>query len=204
MRDLHDGLGGQLVSIVALSERGDASAPVGDAARAALKDLRLVIDSMDDIGGDLMLALGSWRDRAAAQLRPHGIVLDWRATPPGLPVHPELRPWHVIQIVRILDEAVTNAVKHAEARRVTVSIETLSDTSSSGCGCITVEDDGKGFPPASGDAAAVERPAARGLRNMRSRAAKCGAAFELVSGAGGTSVRLTLPRRFPDSDAVAG
>jgi signal transduction histidine kinase len=200
MRDLHDGLGGQLVSIVALSERGDASAPVGDAARAALKDLRLVIDSMDDIGGDLMLALGSWRDRATAQLRPHGIALDWWATPPGLPVHPELRPWHVIQIVRILDEAVTNAVKHAEARRITVSIETLSDTSSSGCGCITVKDDGKGFP----SAAAVERQAARGLRNMRSRAARCGATFELVSGAGGTSVRLTLPRRFPESDAVAG
>lgn len=40
MRDLHDGLGGQLVSIVALSERGHAGAPIGDAARAALKDLR--------------------------------------------------------------------------------------------------------------------------------------------------------------------
>src|SRR5882757_8647505 len=140
MRDLHDGLGGQLVSIVALSERGEGGASVGDAARAALKDLRLVIDSMDDIGGDLMLALGSWRDRAAAQLRPHGIALDWRATPPGLPVHPELRPWHVIQIVRILDEAVTNAVKHAEARRVTVSIETLTDASGASSGCITVAD----------------------------------------------------------------
>src|SRR5207253_1801941 len=67
MRDLHDGLGGQLVSIVALSERGNGSAGIGDAARAALKDLRLVIDSMDDIGGDLMLALGSWRERAMAQ-----------------------------------------------------------------------------------------------------------------------------------------
>jgi hypothetical protein len=48
---------------------------------------------MDDIGGDLMLALGSWRERAMAQLRPHDIALDWRAvTPQGLPVHPELRP----------------------------------------------------------------------------------------------------------------
>ena len=77
MRDLHDGLGGQLVSIVALSERGNAGAPIGEAARAALKDLRLVIDSMDDIGGDLMLALGSWRERAMAQLRPHDIALEW-------------------------------------------------------------------------------------------------------------------------------
>ena len=126
MRDLHDGLGGQLVSIVALSERGNAGAGIGDAARAALKDLRLVIDSMDDIGGDLMLALGSWRERVTAQLRPHDIALAWRAVDPqGLPVHPELRPWHVIQIIRLLDEAVTNAVKHAGARRITVSIETL-------------------------------------------------------------------------------
>jgi len=58
------------------------------------------------------------------QLRPHDIALDWHAlTPQGLPVHPELRPWHIIQIVRLLDEALTNAVKHADARRITVSIE---------------------------------------------------------------------------------
>ena len=75
-----------------------------------------MIDSMDDIGGDLMLALGSWRERAAAQLRPHDIALDFRVlTPQGLPVHPELRPWHVLQIVRMLDEALTNAVKHSGA-----------------------------------------------------------------------------------------
>ena len=205
MRDLHDGLGGQLVSIVALSERGSDSAPIGDAARAALKDLRLVIDSMDDIGGDLMLALGSWRERATAQLRPHDIALDWRAvTPQGLPVHPELRPWHVIQIVRLLDEALTNAVKHAAARRITVSIETLTDASGFGYGRITVEDDGKGFAfAADGGAASVGSGAARGLRNMRSRAARCGAEFDLVSGVGGTRVRLTLPRRFPDTDAAA-
>jgi signal transduction histidine kinase len=164
---------------------------------------------MDDIGGDLMLALGSWRERAMAQLRPHDIALDWRAvTPQGLPVHPELRPWHVIQIVRLLDEAVTNAVKHANARRVTVRIETLAGSDGLDRGCITVEDDGNGFevPPADGSAGVAK--AARGLRNMRSRAARCGAELDLTSGAQGTDqgtrVRLTLPHRFPDSDAAAG
>jgi signal transduction histidine kinase len=213
MRDLHDGLGGQLVSIVALSERGNGSAGIGEAARAALKDLRLVIDSMDDIGGDLMLALGSWRERAMAQLRPHDIALDWRAvTAQGLPVHPELRPWHVIQIVRLLDEAVTNAVKHANARRITVRIETLTGADGLDRGCITVEDDGQGFEITSYGAAAGAIKAARGLRNMRSRAARCGAELELSScaqGTGqgthqGTRVRLTLPHRFPDSDGAAG
>ena len=205
MRDLHDGLGGQLVSIVALSERGNGSAGIGEAARAALKDLRLVIDSMDDIGGDLMLALGSWRERAMAQLRPHDIALDWRAvTAQGLPVHPELRPWHVIQIVRLLDEAVTNAVKHANAKRITVRIETLAGTDGHDRGCITFEDDGNGFEITSDGAAAGAIKAARGLRNMRSRAARCGAELELSSCERGTRVRLTLPHRFPDSDGAAG
>ena len=198
MRDLHDGLGGQLVSIVALSERDTAGAGIGDAARAALKDLRLVIDSMDDIGGDLMLALASWRDRAAAQLRPHDIALDWRAAPPGLPVYPSLRPWHVIQIIRILDEAVTNAVKHASARRIGVSIETMKAADGE-YGCITVTDDGKGFA-----ADGTGKPSSRGLRNMKNRAARCGAELELSSGNGGTTVRLQLPQRFPEGDAAAG
>jgi signal transduction histidine kinase len=204
MRDLHDGLGGQLVSIVALSERGSAGATITDAARAALKDLRLVIDSMDDIGGDLMLALGSWRERATAQLRPHDIALDWRvATPQGLPVHPELRPWHVIQIVRILDEAVTNAVKHAQARHIAVTIETL-EGSPGPYGVISVTDDGRGFALAGNCEAAGAGQSARGLRNMRSRAARCGAVLDLSSDASGTRVRLQLPQRFPDSDMAAG
>jgi signal transduction histidine kinase len=201
MRDLHDGLGGQLVSIVALSERGESESDIGEAARAALKDLRLVIDSMDDIGGDLMLALGTWRDRVAAQLRAHGIALDWKITPPGLPVHPELRPSHVIQIVRLLDEAVTNAVKHSAATTIAVRIATLTDASGPH-GCITVEDDGKGFAPAPNGGS--NRTAGRGLRNMQSRAARCGATCKVISGATGTRVRLTLPHHFPDSDAVTG
>jgi signal transduction histidine kinase len=184
---------------VALSERGEGAGEIGEAARAALKDLRLVIDSMDDIGGDLMLALGSWRDRAAAQLRPHGIVLNWRITPPGLPVHPELRPSHVIQILRLLDEAVTNAVKHARAKTVSVTIETLTDGTYP-YGRITIEDDGKGFVlPTPGEAPT----AGRGLRNMQNRAGRCGARCEISSGASGTRVKLTLPHRFPDGDTGA-
>jgi signal transduction histidine kinase len=207
MRDLHDGLGGQLVSIVALSERGNAGEGIGEAARAALKDLRLVIDSMDDIGGDLMLALASWRERATAQLRPHGIALDWQiATAKGLPVHPELRPWHVIQIVRILDEALTNAVKHAGASRITVRIDTLAGGDGVERGCITVGDDGKGFEKGSELAAdgggTAGSKTARGLRNMQDRATRCSAELGLSSSAGGTQVRLALPRRFPDSDTA--
>lgn len=207
MRDLHDGLGGQLVSIVALSERsGRDGARIGEAARRALRDLRLVIDAMDDIGGDLMLALGSWRERIAAQLRPHELALEWHAlTPDGLPLHPELRPWHVIQILRLLDEAVTNAVKHAGARRITVSLETIASEGGPCHGRITVEDDGHGFALLpDGEAAAAAPKSARGLANMCKRAASCGARLDLASGPAGTRVRLDLPERFPDLEEAAG
>jgi signal transduction histidine kinase len=205
MRDLHDGLGGQLVSIVALSERGDWEGErIGEAARAALKDLRLVIDAMDDIDGDLMLALGAWRERTTAQLRSHGLPLEWRVlTPQGMPVHPELRPWHVIQILRLLDEAVTNAVKHAHAKRITVSIETVGYSPESQRGRITVEDDGCGFA-VTDHAQQGTLKAARGLTNMRRRAARCGACLEVTSGPGGTKVRLDLPREFPSAELTAG
>ena len=58
--------------------------------------------------------------------------------------------------------------------------------------------------PGRADANTRHGNAGRGLRNMQSRAARCGAEFALMSGTGGTRVRLTLPRRFPDSDAAAG
>lgn len=198
MRDLHDGLGGQLVSIVALSERHRAM-PIGEAARAALRDLRLVIDAMDDIDGDLMLALGAWRERLAAQLRAHRIKLVWRVlTPQGLPLYPDLRPGHIIQMLRLLDEAVTNAVKHAGAGTITVEIETAAAADGQR-GRISVRDDGRGFDDPAG------RPAPtfseRGLANMRRRAESCGAQLTIVSGPEGTSVTLELPNRFADLGA---
>lgn len=198
-RDLHDGLGGQLVSIVALAERsgGAHGAQIGEAARSALRDLRLVIDAMDDIDGDLMLALGAWRERTAARLRPHDIRLDWQPlSPGGLPVHQELRPWHVIQLLRLLDEAVTNTVKHANAGCITVSFGSFSDGDGPARGRIIIADDGHGF---SGQAT----PQGRGLDNMRRRAGRCGVSLSLDSGPDGVRVTLDLPARFPETEIPA-
>ncbi|WAC27469.1 sensor histidine kinase [Ancylobacter sp. SL191] len=200
MRDLHDGLGGQLMSIVALSERGAEGERINQAARAALRELRLVIEAMDDMGGDLLLALGSWRERAQAQLRSHGIRLDWQAEQQGLPIHPELRPWHVIQIVRILDEAITNAARHSGATRVLVRLGSGTEPDDHavpavGGGWIRVSDNGRGLATRLG--APTPSRQGRGLANMRTRAAMCGAKLEITSDAAGTSIRLALPLTLP-------
>src|SRR5690606_31618785 len=77
MGDLHDGIAGQLVSIVSLSERG--SGPVAEevarASHGALTDLRLVVDSMEDFGDDLGMMLVAFRDRIEPQLRRSGLRL---------------------------------------------------------------------------------------------------------------------------------
>ena len=133
-----------------------AAPGIGDAARAALKDLRLVIDSMDDIGGDLMLALGSWRERAMAQLRPHDIALDWRAVTAAGPAgasrtaavacHPDRAAAGRGRDQR--RQACRCAAHHGEDRDARRRRWPRSQ------GCITVEDDGKGFEIASDGAAA--------------------------------------------------
>ncbi|MBO3758404.1 ATP-binding protein [Ciceribacter sp. L1K22] len=195
MRDLHDGLGGQLVRIVALSERhGSDTGKIGEAARAALKDLRLVIDAMEDVDGDLLLALASWRERTDMQLRAHQITLDWqvRTTDMNL-TFPELRPWHVIQIVRLMDEAVTNAVKHAVAKTISVILRTAEGAEGAPALHITIRDDGRGFD----QAAATTASTGFGLSNMRKRAMLCGATLTIDSGPYGTAVDIALPRIFP-------
>lgn len=199
MRDLHDGLGGQLVSIVALAEQpGDTTNTISDAARAALRDLRLVIDAMEEIDGDLMLALGSWRERISGQLRAHDMTLVWSVKAPGgLPVYPGLRPRHVIQVVRLLDEAVTNAIKHSGASSVAITIEKVMGEDGSPRGQVSVRDNGRGFVV--GEASSTGARPGRGLLNMKKRAAVCDVTLSILSDAGGTTVSLLLPRDFPES-----
>ncbi|NCC39476.1 MAG: hypothetical protein EOM21_08520 [Gammaproteobacteria bacterium] len=92
MRDLHDGLSGQLVSIQSLCEYPEPGvvAQIAEASRAALVDLRLVIASMDDVGDDLGLMLGGFRERLEPQLRAAGIELHWQVR--MMPALPGLNP----------------------------------------------------------------------------------------------------------------
>ncbi|HZX64816.1 MAG TPA: sensor histidine kinase, partial [Myxococcales bacterium] len=84
---------------------------------------------------------------------------------------------------RIVQEALTNVVRHAGARRLTLKLAAEPDTVS-----VEVRDDGVGF-----DVRAA-RGTSQGLSNMHERAALAGGELRIESGTGnGTSIRASFP-----------
>ena len=144
-RDLHDGISGHLVSIIAMSEqpKGDLGS-IEKAARGALDDLRLVIYSLDLGDRDLPLALANFRERLTPQLQRAGIKLDWATA--DMPDVSGVTPGNALVVLRILQEAITNAIKHGPASTITVRAAPTPD----GQVAISVANDGRCFAPGSG------------------------------------------------------
>lgn len=185
MQDLHDGLSGHLVSIIALSERdaGNQGA-IERAAREALDDLRLVINSLDLGDGDLPLALASFRERLAPRLRRLGIEFGWSME--KLPEVSGVTPGNALSVLRILQEAVTNAIKHGPARRIEVEGAAGGD----GSAIVTVSNDGGGeVAPGRG----------HGLGNMQRRARQFGGSVSLDLAADHAVLTLVLPAHLAES-----
>jgi signal transduction histidine kinase len=81
-----------------------------------------------------------------------------------------------------VQEALHNVRKHADARRVSLSVDIGPRVI-----CLTIRDDGKGFDP-------VQTPEGVGIRHMRERALSLGGNFSLHSAPGqGTELRVCLP-----------
>lgn len=91
---------------------------------------------------------------------------------------------------RIVQEALTNAIRHSGARRVRVRLERL--TSADGALRVTVEDDGRGFGAA--DPADPADAGRRGILGMRERAALLGGTVQVGDGeGGGARIAAVLP-----------
>jgi signal transduction histidine kinase len=87
-------------------------------------------------------------------------------------------------VYRLVQEALTNVVKHANAKRVAVSVQATDRQVS-----LEVADDGDGF-----DGTTVEL--GFGLTGMRERVVLAGGTMDVTSGRGGTTVRATLPAQY--------
>lgn len=181
MRDMHDGLGAQLAGMLSLL-RSDAPNPsdIEQHVREAIDELRITIDSLEPIDGDLATVLGALRHRLDKRFSAAGIELVWDVQP--LPALEALTPRKVQHVQRIVQEAFTNIIKHSKARSVTVEAKSCQGTIH-----IDIHDDGQGFD--------TSRPrSGHGLANMRQRAAEAGGSLALSSSpASGTRLSLTMP-----------
>jgi len=89
------------------------------------------------------------------------------------------------EVERVAREALTNALRHAGARRVHLRLAYDRDALR-----LTVQDDGRGFPSGADDG--LERSGHFGLAGMRERAARIGGQLTVRSGDQGTTVTLSV------------
>ena len=90
------------------------------------------------------------------------------------------------QLVRIIQEALTNIRKHAQARTVSISAFERRDEA-----IFEIKDNGRGYAPEE-----VDMVKQYGLRSMRERAETISADFQIISAPGmGTTIRLQIPIR---------
>ena len=185
IRDMHDGVGGHLVQALAMADAGQPVERVREAVQTSLDDLRLLIDASDIHLERLNDALARFRERLARRLATLGIGLDWDFT--RMPELPRLAPERTVQVLRILQELLTNVVKHARASRIQVDCQLLQPPGAPRRVLLDVRDDGIGFEPA-------QVSAGRGRSSLAQRAQALGGTLQVESKPGaGCHVRLVFP-----------
>jgi two-component system, NarL family, sensor histidine kinase UhpB len=182
-RELHDEVGQVLTAIALRAERAagepagqrEALAEIADSLKRSLEDVQRIgrelrPEALDDLGlVNALIALCSRIDRETG-LR---VVreLDWDV--PALSAEEEL------VVYRVAQEALTNAVRHADASRVSVSLSQRD-----GSAVLSVSDDGRGLPGEITES---------GLGGMRERARLIGAQLDVRSApTEGTSIVLSV------------
>lgn len=187
-RDLHDGLGPKLAGQALILEAVRDSLESQPESRALvdhlIEDSQTVVaevrelvhglrpPALDDFG-----LVGAVR-ALAAQCEPGKLRVAVTAPDPVPPLPAAVE----VAAYRIVQEALTNVVKHAQARSCTVSLSVDRALTLR----VEISDDGVGLPP--------NRRAGVGLSSMRERAEEIGGSCTVVAGAnGGTRVTAKLP-----------
>jgi signal transduction histidine kinase len=192
-RELHDVLA-HTISVIAVQSGAalDALDTDVEAARESMRTVRTVArHAMPDLRHALAMLRETGTVPADQPAQPHlaGLAeLADRVRTAGLPVDltiapdlPDVTPYVELAAYRIVQEALTNTVRHAEATRVEVAV-----ARDGGYLVVRVLDDGRGMAPEAGGG--------YGLLGMRERAALVGGAVDIrTARSGGTVVEARLP-----------
>jgi signal transduction histidine kinase len=191
-QDMHDGLGLQLNAALRLAEMGRIDGKdFTTSLRSCLDELRLIVDASASGTGELLTLLGNLRYRLQPKLKAIGMQMHWHMD--AFPDDLVLSPRASLHILRMVQETINNAIKHANARNIHFETDPGAPP---GQVVLVVRDDGTGF-----DMASATR--GRGLDGMHKRAATAGVVLQMQSGATGTTVRIAIPHPGPGPLAPA-
>ena len=182
MKELHDSVGSHLVGLLSLIKGGAAQKDIESLTTDALQELRIAVDAIQPVNGNLAAVLATLRHRLQPRLDAMNLMLVWEVD--DLPKLQTLTPQGIQNIQRILLEAFTNIMHHAKATVITVKASHFFEQSLIK---ISVCDDGKGFNISELDSLG------QGIRNMRSRAEALGAIIDFNQRLpSGTCINLSI------------
>ncbi len=207
-RDLHDGLTQVLATLIlnidflrGLLKSGKATTEtvhddlkfLRSIARQAIQDARTLTFGLRPLVLEtkgLVAALKQYLETMHEGDRTTTYNLDQD----GCPTTPWLDPKVARMVFAILQEAISNARKHAEAKNVWVQIDCPKDEDKDYIFKATIRDDGKGFNLSHVEGSYHERMSF-GLHNMKERALLIDANLTMTSSENGTMIELTIPWR---------
>ena len=184
-QDLHDGLGQHLTGIAFMSKVLEQKLAAKSLAEAA--DVREIVKLVNqainetrrlarglapvDLSADgLMLAL---QEFAANVEKLSGISCDFKCEKPVLTKD----HFAALNLYRIAEEAVDNAIKHGKAKHILIGLSSVNDRTT-----LTVKDDGVGIPEG------WEKSKSMGLNIIKYRTRQIGASFDIKRDAGGGTI----------------
>jgi len=183
-RDIHDGIGGQLLSLLLKVRSGRVDIKgVADDIQAGINDLRLVVDAMDHTGDNLDMALSTFKGRTERQLQSADMTLIWNMQEPLDFKVDATRD--ILNLYRLMQEAVSNSIRHSNGNKVQIDFNSNGEILT-----INIRDDGTGF-------AHETVKAGKGLKSIQERAQLLGAKLDYGNGLDGkgSGLKLSLPAR---------
>jgi signal transduction histidine kinase len=165
MREMHDGIGSNLVTALAIAEHQNQPDSMVKTLKRALSDIKITVDSLEPIDGDIVVLIANLRHRMNNDLRDAGLEVSWKVEDCGPILW--LDSISALHVARIIQEAISNVIEHAKAKRITIGC--LEEVHGGIFGVsIFISDNGTGFEH-------QHKTEGKGIANMSARAQAIGA-----------------------------
>ena len=198
--DLHDQILADLPRLSRRLERlarqpdvtGEALEPLFRGLQHSMQDLRQIIEEAKPSVLQLFGFAQAVENHLERSIQESAASLTWSLNDETAGAIDCLEQPVSIALFRISQEAINNAIRHAQASNVQVQLKAIESTV-----IIEIMDDGLGLGNA-------RKPSGGGIENMRTRARLISARFVIkpASASGGTLVSVTLPAKAPSATGV--